>query len=359
MSYAIGNAALNLEWTERVARTEYNDNAEIVRYFAGKAGQPNDYAVGNTFTDPYFLAATDLDFMWNTSDGGPLWWGNRGRVTDMGHATYVEDGSDYRELKPSPFTGPDDVLNFNAVQEYGLVDFATLVDYYQTSFTEAQAAVPGCVTTGGYYNTLVSGAIQIFGWDLLLEAAGDDQEKFGEDVLGSIFEQTMHHARAWAQTSIDWYICHDDMVWTAGPFIQPDFYRAYIFPRYQALWAMLHAAGKKVLFCSDGTWDMFLDDIIDAGADGFIFEPTNDLEKFVKRAGKTHVLMGGADCRTLSFGTKEEIEQELRWVYSLARECPGFFFATGNHFPANIPLENALLYFELIKALGNRSGVPA
>lgn len=359
MSYAIGKAALNLEWTERVARTEYNDNAEIVRYFAAKAGQEN-YTVGNTFTDPYFLAATDLDFMWNTSDGGGhLWWGTRGRITDMGHAVYMEDGSDFRDLKPSPFTSSDDVLNFNAVKEYGLTDFKELVDFYEKQFTDAQQAVPQCMTTGGYYNTLVSGAIQIFGWDLLLEAAGDDEDKFGEDVLGSIFEQTMHHAKAWAQTSIEWVITHDDMVWTAGPFMHPAFYRKYIFPRYKELWAMYHAAGKKVLFCSDGTWDMFLDDIIDAGADGFIFEPSNNLELFVQKAGKTHVLMGGTDCRTLSFGTQEDVEQELRWVYGLAQECPGFFMATGNHFPANIPLDNALLYLDLIKQLGKRTGIPA
>ena len=35
MSYEIGKAAMNLQWTERVARTEYNDNWEIVRHFTG------------------------------------------------------------------------------------------------------------------------------------------------------------------------------------------------------------------------------------------------------------------------------------------------------------------------------------
>ena len=112
-----------------------------------------------------------------------------------------------------------------------------------------------------------------------------------------------------------------------------------------------------MIFCSDGTFDMFLDDLVEAGADGFCFEPTNDLEMMVNKYGKTHVLMGGADCRTLSFETEEDIERELRWIFDMARGCPGFIFATGNHFPTNIPLKNALFYFELIEQLGKRTGV--
>jgi uroporphyrinogen-III decarboxylase len=99
---------------------------------------------------------------------------------------------------------------------------------------------------------------------------------------------------------------------------------------------------------------MFLDDLIEAGADGFCFEPGNDLETLVRRCGQTHVLMGGADCRTLTFGTRDDIERELRWALDLAKPCPGFFFAIGNHLPANVPLENALHYFALIEELGRR-----
>ncbi len=136
--------------------------------------------------------------------------------------------------------------------------------------------------------------------------------------------------------------------------MSPSFYRRYVFPRYKELWRPLREAGKKVLFTSDGTFDMFIDDLIDAGADGFCFEPSNNLEMLVQKCGKTHVLMGGADCRTLTFGTTQDIEKELRWAMGLARECPGFVFATGNHFPANIPLENALFYFDLVDKLGRR-----
>jgi len=351
MSYQIGKAALNMQWTERVARTEYNDNWEIVRHLTGK-DPLTDSSAWKAFND-----AIHLDFLWSVNDG-PVSLSQRGRVTDMGHAVYNADGSDYREMSASPFTTVNEVLEFNAVKEFGLLDYRGLVEYYEKWYRDSQAANDQ-VVSGGYYNTIVSGAIQIFGWEMLLEAAGEDPERFGEDVLGSIFELSLHHYKAWADTSIEVFMCHDDMVWTAGPFISPDFYRKYIFPRYKELWRPLHEAGKRVIYCSDGTFDMFLDDLAEAGADGFCFEPTNDLEMLVRKYGQTHVLMGGADCRTLSFGTKEDIEKELRWVFDMARACPGFVFATGNHLPANIPLENALYYFELIEQLGVRTGIPA
>jgi len=347
MSYEIGRDALNLRWTERVARAEYVDNWEVVRHFTGKDPRQD----GGAWAE--FYDAIHVDFIWHTDDG-PGGWGHAGRTTNMGHAVYMEDGSDFKAMVPSPFRNSGEVLAFSAVAEYGRPDMKGLVAYYEQCYQSLRAAHPNQVVTGGFYNTVVSGAIQAFGWEMLLEAAGDDPDRFGEDVLGSIFELTMHYATAWAQTSIDFYMCHDDMVWTQGPFMNPTFYRKYVFPRYQELWAMLHAAGKKVLFTSDGKFDMFIDELVEAGADGLCFEPDNDLELLVRKCGQTHALIGGADCRTLTFGTKADIEKEMRWVLDVTKNCPGFMFATGNHFPANIPLENALHYFELIDTLGRR-----
>ena len=341
LSYSIGHDALNLIPRERLARVEYNDNWEIVRHVTGKDPQV-DADASRLFND-----WSRMDFCWVVNDG-PVPWSQRGRVTDMGHASYMEDGSDQRSSAESPFANGDDVLEFNAVSEYGLHPFDELVAFYESFYQEQRRSNPDQVVTGGYYNTIVSGAIEIFGWQRLLEAAGDDSDRFGDHVLGSIFDQTMHHAKAWAQTSIEYYMCHDDMVWTSGAFMRPAFYRTYIFPRYKELWKMLHAAGKKVLYTADGLYDFFMDDIVEAGADGLIFEPVNELEPIVEKYGQTHSLFGGVDCRTLTFKSIPEIEEEVKHKAALALKCPGFFFGCGNHFPSNIPLENGLAYFKFL-----------
>jgi uroporphyrinogen-III decarboxylase len=246
------------------------------------------------------------------------------------------------------------VWDFNAVAEYGLTDFDALVDHYEQHYRREQAAHPNQVYTGGYYKTLVSGAIDIFGWEMLLMAAAD-LPRF-ETMLDSIFQQSLHHYRAWAKTSVEVFISHDDMVWSQGPFIHPDFYRGAIFPRYRELWSLLKAAGKTVLFCSDANWTEFLDDIAAAGADGFIFEPMVSLDAVVERYGKTHCIVGSkVDCRTMTYGSKDEIKAEIDATLKLALDCPGFMCAIGNHLPSNVPVENALFYMDYLRKRWTRA----
>ena len=333
MSYQVGMDTILLKPTERIAHTEYCSNADLVQAITTGSRK--------SFNDRW-----QFDFIWTVNDG-PVPWSNRGRVTDMGHAEFLKDGVDRREPVPSPFTDPEQALEFDAVKEYGLPDFDELVEYYQVVYDKGRKANPDQVVPGGYYKTIVSGAIQSFGWDMLL-AAASDQERC-EKTLDSFFRLSLHHYKAWAKTSIEVFICLDDMVWSEGPFLHPAFYRKVIFPRYRELWSVLRKAGKKVLYCSDGKIEMFFKDLADAGADGFIFEPMNPLDPVVEEFGRTHVIMGSkVDCRTLTFGDKEQIKKEIDATLELAFRCPGFVFAVGNHIPSNVPVENGLFYFNYL-----------
>ena len=339
MSYQIGMDTINLKPTPRLAHTEYCSNEHLIRQVTGETSH---------WVTPKFNDLWEIDLLWNSNDG-PVPWSQRGRTTDMGHAEFLEGGIDLRQGRPSPFKDAEDVLAFDAVKEYGLPDFNELVAYYEKNYQDTQKANPNQVFPGGYYKTIVSGAIESFGWDLLLEAAANHR-RF-EKVLDSIFRLSLHHYRAWAQTSAKVFISHDDMVWSQGAFMHPDFYRRVIFPRYRKLWAPLRKAGIKVLFCSDADWTEFIDDIADAGADGFIFEPMVSMDTVVERYGKSHVIVGSkVDCRTLTLHTKDDIRREIDATLQLAFDCPGFIFAVGNHIPSNVPVENGLFYFEYLRA---------
>ena len=340
MSRLIGTQALRLQAPERLAHTEYCSNYALVKAVTG-ADPTTD---GNAWEE--FYNAWQLDILWNTDDG-PIPWSQRGRTTDMGHAEFLEGGVDRRDTVACPFASVEEALEFSAVEEYGLPDFDELVRHYEDTHDAAQRAHPNQVVTGGYYKTIVSGAIEAFGWDILLQAASD-RAGF-ERVLDSIFRLSLHHAQAWAKTSIEVFICHDDMVWSEGAFLHPDFYRSAIFPRYAQLGAVLHEAGKIVLFCSDGDYTEFVDDIASAGADGFIFEPMTNLDYVAEEYGRSHVIVGSkVDCRTLTFGSPDQIRQEIDATLEIAKACPGFVFAVGNHIPSNVPVENALFYFDYL-----------
>jgi uroporphyrinogen-III decarboxylase len=150
------------------------------------------------------------------------------------------------------------------------------------------------------------------------------------------------------------FLCHDDIVWAAGPVFSPAWMRRYVFPRHKRLWSPLREAGIKVLFCSDGNFNAFVDDLAEAGAQGFIFEPLTDLKYIVERYGKTHVIIGNADSRILQFGTPDEIRAEVKRCADLGRNCPGYFFAVGNHIPYTVPIPSVECYLEAIKEYGKR-----
>ena len=71
------------------------------------------------------------------------------------------------------------------------------------------------------------------------------------------------------------------------------------------------------------------------------------------------MIVGNADCRVLTYGSREEIRAEVERCARLGRECPGYFFAVGNHIPVEVPLDNLLYYFDLCRELGLGSGSAA
>ncbi len=344
MSRDIGRNAVALRPNPRPAHTEYS----VDHYHHGVLDAVlGPGRKGTREEQKRFRDAWDIDFSFCTNDG-PVAWGARGRVTDMGHADYAEGGTDRRNPATCPFDSPREVLEFDAVREYGLPGFDELVDYYENLYQDNQSFFENQLFTGGYYKTIISGAIQAFGWDMLLMAAAD-QQRFAE-VLRSFGRLTLHHVKAWARTSIEVFIQHDDFVWTEGPFMDPRFYREVIIPLYADFWRVLRAAGKTVLFCSDGTYTSLMPDLAAAGAQGFIFEPTNDFARVVRNFGRTHCLVGSAvDCRTMTFYPWEKVRKEIDLTLRLAPECRGLIWAVGNHMPANIPTEIALKYMDYLR----------
>jgi hypothetical protein len=295
--------------------------------------------------------ALDVDLIWFTH-WGLINWAEAGRTTDMGHATYAPDGSDRRERGESPFRSVEEVWAFDAVEEYGLPDFDAQVAAYEQIVQEGRRAFPGQLRTGGYYQTIVSGAIEAFGWEMLLLAAAD-REKMAR-VLDTFLRRTMFFMRAWAQTSAEVLIQHDDFVWTGGAFLHPEFYRRAIIPRYADLWNIVHEAGKKVLFCSDGNFTEFAGEIVEAGADGLIFEPCMDFGEMADRFGDTTCLVGSyVDCRDLARGRWEKVRADIdRTLEALAR-CRGALFAVGNHLAPDIAPAMLDRYFDhLLPRLG-------
>ena len=342
MSRQRGWKAINLDMPDVIPQFEFISHDDFIRK---RAGVDTRIPEQRPMAWPAVYAALDFDFAWNTTEY-PL---ARGRCTTLGHAEWSEvDPKDTRVH--CPFKSVDDVLDFDPVEEYGIPPHHALVEHFEASLKQHDQWYPNAVITGGRYNSLFSACIRAFGWEMFMWAARYDAHRFAK-VLDGFAEITMAEIAAWLDTDMQVFLMHDDIVWTSGAVFAPEWYRAYIFPKYERFWSALRDANRKVIFCSDGDWTAFIDDIAQAGADGFIFEPTTSLDLIVSRYGQSHVIMGNGDCRVLQYGARDDIRREVKRCVDLGRDCPGYFMIVSNHIPNGIPIDNIEYYLDTFNEL--------
>lgn len=352
MSYQDGWAALNLEMPARVPHTEYSIEShwEVVEHFTGLKVTPESPDEIKSAASLALIKAINLDFRWNILVNAQLF----GELhTDMGHAVYQAGGTDWRDPKASPFSTPEQVLNFDFFSAYGSVNRSEWTARFEDHYRSAVAEAPDMVNMTGIYTTLVSGLIEIFGWENLLLAAGTDPAAFGK-LTSRYADWVLQLFEALAEADVPVVMVHDDMVWTSGPIFSPRFYRQFLFPNLKRLLHPLRESGKKIMFTSDGNFSAFIDDIADCGVHGFVMEPMTDMAAIAQKYGKTHVFIGNADTRVLLSGSREDIRVEVERCMAIGKPYPGFFMAVGNHIPSNTPLESVLYYLRVYEELSRR-----
>jgi len=142
-------------------------------------------------------------------------------------------------------------------------------------------------------------------------------------------------------------------VTTRGPVCSPEWMRKYAFPRYEEYWGMLKAAGKEVIFMSDGCVDRYVDDIMACGARGIISEPYTDY-KAIARKYRDPFIAGEGDNRMLMRNDPSEIRVMVCSMAETARMSGGYMMCIGNHIPWNVPGEAIKRYLDLSRELVSR-----
>ncbi len=352
MSYEAGMAAFNLEAPDLVPRTEYSVHAhwDLVKAVTGIAVTPESPIQDQLRASAAFRKAWDYGYNWNVV----IKMEDLDKCrTKLGHANFAAGNVDFDDEVVCPFEDPEDAFDFMPMETYGQADHSAIVKRFNDDYNMKCSLNPDMVNSTGIYITLVSGLIEIFGWDIMLMALGIDAAEFGK-VANRYADWVSHYFRALADSDVPVVTIHDDIVWTSGAFTNPAWYREFVFPNYKKLFAPLYEAGKKVIYTSDGNFTEFIDDIAATGVHGFVMEPTTDMDYIAEKYGKTHSFVGNADTRVLLSGTKEDIYAEVKRCMDSAKKCPGFFMAVGNHIPANTPVDNALWYNQAFEEMRRR-----
>jgi hypothetical protein len=330
MSYQDGWAAINLEMPKRIPRTEYSAEGhwELIKAVTGiDVGVESPDAV-KAEASQALRRAWNYDFFWSTLIGHAEF----GEVqTDMGHAEYAAGGVDRRDTIYCPFDDPEEVLSFDPWAVLGQKDKGELTRRFEAHYRANCQAHDFGVNMTGTYVTLISGFIGLFGWDMLLLAAGTDLARFG--ALANRYASWMQqYYDALAEADVPVVMIHDDIVWASGPIFRPAWYREYVFPNYRNYFAPLLESGKRIMFCSDGNLNAFVDDIADTGVHGFVFEPLTDLQHIVVRQDTRH----RRQCRHTGAADRQQGADSRRGraVYVAGTGLPRIFHGGGESHPA-------------------------
>jgi hypothetical protein len=343
MSYERGRKAIDLEMPDRIPHTENISHRRFIMQVTGLDPEDPQAAGG---AGPALAKALDYDFIWSTF--GYDFCLPR---ADMGRAKFYETETPWESHYP--FKTEEEVLSFDPLAAATLPSLEELTRLVRESWENGCRAYPDAIFPGGFYNTVFMWPILTFGWELFMAAAMLDPDRF-EKILDGFTEISLMVVQAHIKAEIPVFLCHDDIVWASGTVFAPEWMRKYIFPRHRKLWTPILEAGIKLLFCSDGNFTEYLDDLAEAGVQGFILEPLTSLETIVERYGQTHVIIGNIDSRILQTGTPEAIRREVKRCADLGRDCPGYFFSVGNHIPYVVPIPSIVCYLEACEEYGRR-----
>ena len=183
----------------------------------------------------------------------------------------------------------------------------------------------------------------MMGLETFMFACIDDPE-FVEMMYDKIVPlQLRAMEAAMAHPSVGMSFHADDLSGKNGPLVHPDHYNQYVFPCYKKMADMAKAADKPMVYHTDGKIDMVIEELLATGIDGWhpVEKQAHDINEIKAKYGQRIALLGNIDLQyTLTKGTPEEVDQEVRTRIKDLGPGGGYCVSSGNSIPEYVPIEN-------------------
>jgi hypothetical protein len=250
-------------------------------------------------------------------------------------------------------SSPDEVLKFNPL-EHDTFTLSERIDFFRKHYKERQDSVgDSALYMGWYYCTLFMWFVELFGYENFMVASLMDPDRFKQITL-QFLELTKRDITAMCHVDDMPLIgCHDDICDARGPMFEPDWFRENIFPYYGEIFKIIHDAGKKVFYCTDGYVMPLLNDIRQFNIDGFACDHNNDLKTVLEAFSGKIVFGGFLNPSIVAVGSFQEIEEAVKTNIALAKHEPGYFFSSGS-VNGVLPNDRAEFYYECFHKYSRR-----
>lgn len=333
--------SLNHEEGDRVPIWDYLDNRAVVEHFA----QPGD-DLPTAMVRVYHGLSIDLCRGYGGAFGeeqeGTVFRHERVERRISGRTMWttrypIASLEELRAYRPEPVS-----------EEWLHENWLPWLRQQQERFAPYTLYVPGC--SSGFHDTYGLMGQEFFSYALY------DAPQEVERLLEVMHESALRRCRVVAQGGLGpLFFLADDVAYKGRLLFSPAFLRRTFIPMVRRCVEVLHRAGMKVIFHSDGYLMEILDDLLEAGIDGL--NPIEgqagmDIGLLKRRYGKRLVLVGNVDCTLIALGTREQIVAAVKECLRQAAPGGGHFIGSSTEILPITPLENVLTFYEACRTYG-------
>jgi uroporphyrinogen decarboxylase len=165
------------------------------------------------------------------------------------------------------------------------------------------------------------------------------------DIYEGIKAFGVNHDGAWVS---------DDLGYRNASLISPMMYHDLVMPYHKQLCDHFAKDGLKTILHSDGAVGSLIPDFLTAGFAALHpleVKAGMDVKTLKPKYGDRLVLFGNIDVRKLA-GTREEIEEEIRTKFTVAKEGGGYIYHSDHSVPSNVSFENYSFAVDMINKYG-------
>jgi uroporphyrinogen decarboxylase len=196
-----------------------------------------------------------------------------------------------------------------------------------------------------------------YAWELLgfspFCLASLEQPGFIRELMQSLATAQLNATRAAAALAGDQLgalFYSDDIAYTEGLMLSPDFYREFLFPTIAAFGQIGAAQGAPLIYHTDGRlYDVF-DDLANVGVRAIQpLEPkAMDPREIQRRWPGKFCLLGNVDLDLMSRGTPDAVEDHVRDRIDTLNARGGYMPGVSNTVPDYVRTENYLRMIETV-----------
>jgi hypothetical protein len=149
---------------------------------------------------------------------------------------------------------------------------------------------------------------------VFMDLAYDTQEI--RNLIGIIHEFYLADVVSWSKSAVDGVFLMDDWGTNLALLIDPSMWRAVFKPLYKDYCDIIHAAGKKAFFHSDGHIEAIFGDLIEVGMDAINSQLfCMNIEELARKYKGRVTFWGEIDRQhVLPFGTPDDVRNAVRRV---------------------------------------------